>query len=308
VRWRILVRVSRRGWLLFVVLCLVWGIPYLLIKVAVAGVSVPMLVFVRTGGAALVLLPLAARSVRWQLLRRHWVPLLAFAVLELVGPWALLSDAERRLTSSLSGLLVAAVPIVVVLVERLFGETARIGRLRWAGLIIGLVGVAVLAAPGLGSGHTWPIVEMVLVVLGYAVGPVIAARWLREVPDLLTPVVCLGFTALVYAPFAVLTWPRALPSAPVLGSLAGLAVVCTALAFVAFFGLIREVGPARALVFTYVSPAVAVAAGVLLLGEPLTLMIVTSFGLILGGLVLATMPRPAPDKPEACSVTKARLT
>jgi drug/metabolite transporter (DMT)-like permease len=308
VLWRILVRVSRRGWLLFVVLCLVWGIPYLLIKVAVVGVSVPMLVFVRTGGAALVLLPLAARSIRWQPLRRHWASLLAFAVLELIGPWALLSDAERRLTSSLSGLLVAAVPIVVVLVEWLFGETARIGRLRWAGLIIGLAGVAVLAVPALGSGHAWPIVEMVLVVLGYAIGPVIAARWLHEVPNLVTLAVCLGFTALVYAPFAALTWPRALPSASVLGSLAGLAVVCTALAFVAFFGLIREVGPARALVFTYVSPMVAVAAGVLLLGEPLTLTIVASFGLILGGSVLATMPRPASGKPDACSITKARLT
>lgn len=289
-------------------MCLVWGISYLLIKVAVAEVSVPVLVFVRTGGAALVLLPLAARSIRWARLRAHWRPLLGFAGLELIGPWALLSDAERHLTSSLSGLLVAAVPIVGVLVERLFGMADRTGPLRWAGLVVGLAGVVVLAAPALGGGHAWPIAEMGLVVLGYATAPVIAARYLGGLPSLVTPAVCLGFAALVYLPFAALTWPRVLPSAAALGSLAGLAVGCTALAFVAFFGLIREIGPARALVFTYVNPAVAVVAGVLVLGEPLTPTIVGSFGLILVGSVLATVSRRASVPPGSCVVGKPKLT
>jgi drug/metabolite transporter (DMT)-like permease len=298
--------VSRRGAGLFAVMCLVWGISYLLIKVAVAEVSVPVLVLARTAGAALVLLPLAARSIRWQQVWAHWLPLLGFAALELIGPWALLSDAERHLTSSLSGLLVAAVPIVGLVVERLFGSTAKIGWSRRIGLVIGLAGVVMLAAPALGSGHAWPIAEMVLVVLGYATAPVIASRYLSELPDLVTPAVCLGFAALVYLPFAVLAWPRVLPSVAVLGSLAGLALVCTALAFVTFFGLIREIGPARALVFTYVNPAVAVAAGVLLLGEPLSPAMVVSFGLILAGSVLATVLRRVPDAPETCAAPLCR--
>jgi drug/metabolite transporter (DMT)-like permease len=293
---------------LFTVMCLVWGISYLLIKVAVEQVAVPVLVFARTGGAALVLLPLAARSMSWAVLRRHWAPLLGFAAFEIIGPWALLTDAERRLTSSFAGLLIAAVPIVGVLVERLFGSVERVGAWRWVGLVGGLAGVGVLAAPALGSGHAWPIAEMLLVVAGYATAPVNAARRLTEVPNLVSLAVCLSFAALVYAPFAALSWPDRPPSAAALWSMAGLAVVCTALAFVAFFGLIREVGPARALVFTYVNPAVAVTAGVLVLGEPLTATIVAAFGLILGGSVLATLSRrPAPE-PAPCVPTKGRLT
>jgi drug/metabolite transporter (DMT)-like permease len=283
--------VSRRGWLLFTMMCLVWGVSYLLIKVAVREVSVPVLVFLRTGLAALVLLPLAARFGRARVsaaLRRHWRPLLAFAVLEIIGPWWFLSAAERDLTSSLAGLIVAAVPIVGVLVSRLLGDAEPLGVARWAGLVIGLVGVGVLAAPALHGDSAVAVGEMLLVVLGYSTAPIIAARRLPEVPNLLMTTACLTFAALVYAPVAVLRWPRSWPSLPVLGSLIGLAVVCTALAFLAFFALIREVGTARALVFTYVNPAVAVAAGVLVLGEPLTPAIVASFGLILGGSVLAT--------------------
>jgi len=148
--------------------------------------------------------------------------------------------------------------------------------------------VLLLAAPHLSGGTAWPILELLLVAVGYATAPVIAARKLGDVPNLLITSSCLGLAALVYAVPAAVTWPTALPSTPVLFSLGALAVVCTALAFVLFFELIREVGPARAIVFTYVNPAVAVAAGVLLLGEPLTWPVVASFVLILAGSVLAT--------------------
>ena len=285
--------VSRRGWVLFALMSVIWGVPYLMIKVAVEGVSVPVLVFARTAVGAAVLLPLALYQARrgggqFAGLRRHWRPLAAFAAIEIMVPWWLLSDAERHLTSSMTGLLIAASPIVAAVVGRLTGDAERLGPARIAGLAAGLAGVAVLAAPELRSGEPWAIVEVLLVAVCYATAPIIAARKLNDVPALPMTAVCLTGAALVYAPPAVLTWPAALPATEVLVALAGLALVCTALAFLVFFALIREVGPSRALVFTYVNPAVAVAAGVTVLGEPLTAAILVSFVLILGGSVLAT--------------------
>lgn len=294
---------SRRGWLLFAAMCLLWGIPYLLIKVAVGGVSVPVLVFARTAVGAAVLLPLAVRPGAWAVVRAHWRPLLAFAAVEIIGPWWLLSDAERHLTSSLTGLLIAAVPIIGVVAARVAGDTAELSAMRWAGLGLGLAGVTVLAAPHLGGSTGWPLAEVLLVAVGYAVGPLIAARRLSAVPNLLMTASCLGLAALVYLVPAIATWPSTLPSTRVLLALGGLAVVCTALAFVLFFELIREVGAARAVVFTYVNPAVAVVAGVLLLGEPLTVPVAAAFALILAGSVLATVrgrnPATAPPAPGA---------
>jgi drug/metabolite transporter (DMT)-like permease len=225
------------------------------------------------------------------IIRDHWRALLGFAFFEIIAAWWLLSDAERHLTSSMTGLLIAATPIVAVLVGRLTGDAERLGPARWAGLAIGLAGVAVLAAPAMGDGSPWAIIEVLLVAVCYATAPIIAARRLSDVPALPMTAVCLGGAALVYAPPAVLTWPQTVPDGRVLAALAGLAVVCTALAFLVFFALIREVGPSRALVFTYVNPAVAVTAGVLVLGEPLTATILVSFVLILAGSVLATAPR-----------------
>jgi drug/metabolite transporter (DMT)-like permease len=158
--------VSRRGWVLFAIMCLVWGIPYLLIKVAVEEVAVPVVVFARTAlGAAVLLLP-ALRSGQLAVLRRHWRPLVAFAALEMIGPWGLLSDAERYLPSSLAGLLIAAVPIIGVVVARITGGTERLSPRRWAGLLIGLAGVVVLAAPHLTGGSAWPVAEVLLVAIG----------------------------------------------------------------------------------------------------------------------------------------------
>ncbi|HJY72989.1 MAG TPA: DMT family transporter, partial [Streptosporangiaceae bacterium] len=142
-----------------------------------------------------------------------------------------------------------------------------------------------------------------LTALGYAIGPLIANRKLASLPPVAVNAVCLGTAAVVYAPFAALTWPRHVPSAEVLLALAGLGVVCTAAAFLIFFRLIAEVGPARATVITYVNPAVAVALGVLVLGEHLTAAIGVSFAAILGGSVLATRPgsartTPPPQAPE----------
>jgi drug/metabolite transporter (DMT)-like permease len=279
---------SRRGWLLFAAMGVIWGMPYLLIKVAVGGVSVPVLVCARVALGAVLLAPFAIRGGKLALLRGKVPWLLAFTLIEIVGPFALLSNAERKLPSSTSGLLVAAVPIFGGLIALLIGSSDRPTPVRWAGLAIGLGGVAVLAGPGAGRGSIGPVLEVLGTALGYSIGPLIASRKLADVPSAAVNTVCLGTTAVIYAPFAALTWPHHLPAANVLACVAALGVVCTALAFLVFFALIAEVGPARATVITYVNPAVAVALGVIVLNEPLTVAIGAAFVLILGGSVLAT--------------------
>lgn len=283
--------VSRKGWILFAVMCVAWGVPYLFIKIADGGVAVSVVVFARTALGAVVLLPLAVRGGQLRVLARHWRPLLAFAVLEIIGPWGLLSQAERALPSSLSGLLIAAVPIIGVVAARLTGGTEQLGARRWIGLFVGLAGVAVLAVPDFGRSGGWPMAEIGLVTIGYACAPLIAARKLADVPAIPLTAACLSLAALVYAPAAIIQWPRTMPSGSVIGSLVVLGLVCTAFAFVVFFQLIREAGTSRAMVITYVNPAIAVAAGVSVLGEPFTVGIAVSFALIIAGCLLATAGR-----------------
>ncbi len=250
---------SSRGWILFLAMSVIWGIPYLLIKIAVEGVSVPVLVFTRVAVGAAVLLPLALSRRTVTIVRDHWKALAGFAFFEIIAAWWLLSDAERHLTSSMTGLLIAAAPIFAAVLDRLTGGE-RLGAKRILGLAIGIAGVAVLAGPHIG-GSTWPIIEVLLVATCYAIAPLIAARHLADVPTLPMTAVCLGFAALVYAAPAAATWPDEIPSTQVLLALGGLAVICTALAFLVFFALIREVGAARALVFTYINPVSGVGRG-----------------------------------------------
>jgi drug/metabolite transporter (DMT)-like permease len=280
--------VTSRGWLLFVAMSIIWGIPYLMIKVAVEGVSVPVLVFARTAVGAAVLIPLVLKTGIPAMIREHWKALLGFSFFEIIAAWFLISDAERHLTSSMTGLLIAAAPIIAAILDRFTGGEQHLGFRRVLGLGIGLAGVAVLAGPHLVGGSAWPIIEVLMVATCYAIAPLIAARHLRDVPALPMTATCLGFGALVYAVPAAATWPTEMPSLPVLSALAGLAIICTALAFIVFFALIREVGAARALVFTYVNPAVALLAGVIVLNEPLTGWNVAALLLILVGCVLAT--------------------
>jgi drug/metabolite transporter (DMT)-like permease len=288
---------TARGWFLFSLMGVVWGIPYLMIKVAVeAPLSPSFVVFVRCALGAVLLLPFALRGLGGTV-RRAWKPLLAFACIEIIGPWFTLTDAERHLSSSTAGLLIAGVPIVGVLLARFFalGDTERLGARRVTGLGLGLAGVGVLTVPHLTGGDARSLAEVLVTVVGYATAPLIAARWLREVPSLQLTASCLGLAALVYATPAAMTWPSAMPSTSVVLALAGLGVICTAVAFVAFLELIKEVGPTRSTVITYVNPAVAVAAGVLFLGEELTAGVGAAFALILAGSVLATAAGPAKD-------------
>ena len=279
---------TRRGGLLFAALCVIWGVPYLLIKVAVRDLTPATLVFLRTSLGALILMPLAFRRGQVRQLLPHWRPVIAYTVAEIGVPWIFLADAERRLSSSLTGLLVAAVPIVGAVLSTFTGGKERFDGRRGLGFAIGLVGLVTLLGFDPAGADPLTIGEMVLVVLGYAVGPMIVARRLQGVPTLAVVAVSLMLAAVGYAPFGLAQLPAELPSPAVLVSVLVLGAVCTALAFLIFFELIAEIGPVRATVVAYVNPAVAVALGVLLLGEAFTPATAAAFVLILGGSFLAT--------------------
>jgi drug/metabolite transporter (DMT)-like permease len=279
---------SRRGALLFAAMCVIWGIPYLLIRVAVRELAPVTLVFARTALGAVLLTPIAAWRGELRPLVRHWKPLLVYTAAEVAIPWELLARAETRLTSSLTGLLIAAVPLVGAVIVTLTGERERQGGRRWLGLLVGIGGVAALVGLDFGQVSVVALGEVALVAVGYAVGPIILARRLGDLPVFGVVAASLVVSAIVYAPFAAARWPTEMPSAHVLESVVGLAVVCTALAFVLFFALIAEVGPVRATVITYVNPAVAAVLGVVILSEHISAGMVLGFALVLAGSVLAT--------------------
>jgi drug/metabolite transporter (DMT)-like permease len=286
--------VTRRGALLFAAMCVIWGIPYLLIRVAVRELAPVTLVFGRTVVGALLLTPVAAWRGELRPLLARWKPLLAYTAVEVAIPWVLLARAEARLTSSLTGLLIAAVPLVGALIVTLTGERERQGGRRWIGLLVGIGGVAALVGLDVGQISVVALIEVALVAVGYAVGPIILSRSLAELPVFGVVAASLLVSAIVYAPFAAFRMPGAMPSAHVVESVLGLAVICTALAFVVFFALIAEVGPVRATVITYVNPAVAAVLGVTILSEHITAGMVVGFALVLGGSVLATGRGPEP--------------
>ncbi|RBY94389.1 EamA family transporter [Blastococcus sp. TBT05-19] len=297
---------SRRGWALFLAMSVIWGVPYLLIKVAVGEVSPVVVVFARCVIGAALLLPWTIARGQLRPALRHWKALLAFTVLEMTGPWLLLSWAEQSLSSSLTGLLVAGVPFAAALAARLAGEEDRLTPTRLVGMAVGVVGIAVLLGLDLEGAQLLPLLAVGLVVVGYATAPMIVSRALPDVPGVAASSIALFVTAVVYAPFAV---PRlgqvGDASSEALLSLVLLGVLCTAVALALFFALIREVGPQRALVITFVNPAVAVLLGVWLLDEPFTLGIALGLPLVLAGCVLATGRGARGARPAAEAIDAA---
>ena len=274
--------------MLFIALGVIWGIPYLLIKVAVRELTPASLVFLRTALGATLLLPAVIKHGNARALLARWRPIVLFTVVELAIPWFLLSHAERRVTSSLAGLFMASVPLVGAVLSRFTGRHEPLGERRLVGLFVGLAGVMALLGLDLGRGDALAIAELAVVALGYAVGPMIISTRLADLPVLDVVAASLMLCAIGYAPVGIAQLPPALPGLDVIGAVVILGVACTAVAFPLFFRLIAEVGPVRATVITYVNPAVAVAAGVTLLGEPFTLGTGVGFVLILAGSWLAT--------------------
>ena len=282
---------TRRALLLFVAMSVIWGIPYLFIRIAVGELSPFVLVFARTGIGMLILLPIALSRGEVRGLAKSWLPLLAFAACEIGIPWVLMSHAEQSISSSLAGLLVAAVPLVGVVIATALGNREHLGLASVSGLLLGVVGVAAIVGFDVKALNWVALVEMGLVVVGYAVGPAILSRYLSGLPSVGVIAASLTLCAIVYAPLAVLHWPHSVPHVEVLGSVAVLAVVCTALGFLLFFALIAEIGPVRATVITYVNPAVAAVLGVIVLRESFTAGMAVGFVLVVLGSILATRRR-----------------
>lgn len=279
---------SRRGWVLFLSLSVVWGVPYLFIKLAVAELSPAVVVFGRTSLAAAVLLPIALARGALAPLRTAWPWVLVFAAVEIAVPFIALGYAEQQLSSSLTALLIAAVPLVALLVSRALGLEAVLERRRIVGLLIGLAGVTALAGLDLGGGELLAVLAAFCAVVGYAIGPILASTRLAGLPGLGISAAALTVNAVVYAPAATLTWPDRPVSTPAWTAVVVLGLVCSALAFGLFFALVAEVGPTRTTVITYLNPAVAVLAGVAVLDEPITLGLAVGCPLVLLGSVLAT--------------------
>ncbi len=273
----------------------IWGIPYLFIKIAVGELTPATLVFLRSLIGASLLLPLAVARKDLAPLRPYWKWILGYTFVEVAAPWFLLSDAERRISSSLTGLLIAAVPSIGAVLAVVTGGRDRLDSRRIVGLVLGFVGVAALVGLDVRADDFGAIGQVALVALGYAIGPMIIERKLGGLPSLGVVAASLGITALAYAPFGLTQLPSTLPSPSVLFAVAVLGLVCTAVAFVMFFALITEVGAPRATVITYVNPAVALALGVALLGEPFTVGIAIGFVLIVLGSVLATRRASTPS-------------
>lgn len=282
---------TRRGLVLFVAMSVIWGIPYLLIKVALRDLGPDVLVFCRTTIGAALLLPVAAARHEIRPVVARWRPLLAYTAAELALPWLLLAAAEERLSSSLAALLVASVPLVGAVLAWSLGERGSLGGRNVVGLVLGLVGVAALVGFDVAGAEVPSVAMVVAVAVCYAIGPVIFVRKLGGTPPLGVAAVSLAVCAVAFAPVAIMHLADTTPSGRTVLAVAVLGVVCTALAFVLFFALISELGPVRATVITYVNPAVAVVLGVVLLDEGFGAATAIGFALILAGSLLATRPR-----------------
>ena len=283
--------------MLFGTLSLFWGIPYLLIRIAVAEFDPVVVAFGRTALGGLVLLPFALRAGALRPLLSHWRWLLIYTVVEIVGPWVLLGHVETRLNSSTTGLLVAMVPIVAAIVLTVTGHD-RLGARRITGLVIGFIGVALLVGLDIQVGDLIAILQILVVVIGYAIGPIIIAQKLHTLPAIGVITTSLLLAAVVYAPFAIVLRPSTASPAAI-GSVVVLAVVCTAGAFMVMFALIAEAGPARMTLITYVNPAVAIVLGALILDEPITTGLIIGFPLIIVGSILGTWRSAPPSSAVA---------
>ena len=282
---------SRKGWILLLTLGVVWGTPYLLIRVAVTDYHPVFVAFGRAVLGAAILAPLALRrGVLGSGFRNlGWVAL--YTVAELSGPWVLIGYAEQYVASSTAGLIIALTPILAAAFA-MIGLKHSLSFKRILGLVAGLAGVAALMGFEADGPH-WPaFVALGLSALGYALGPLIVARNLSRQDATGVVAASLILAALIYVPAVPAHWPGSFTLAAT-ASIIVLAALCTAFAFTLLFELINEVGAARATLVAYINPAIAVLLGVVVMNEPFSLATLVGFALIAVGTFLATHePRP----------------
>lgn len=286
---------SRRAWILFAALSIIWGLPYVLIKLAITDFSPAQIVFIRTLLGAVILLPLVIKQGTLPKLKGSWGWVIVFAVIEISGPFWLIGAAEERVTSSLAAIMIATVPMIGALSAWVLRIDDRVTPLRLAGLVIGLIGVVVLVGLDVRGGTWLAIGQLLLAAIGYAIAPIIVATKLANVPSEAVIAVALTFNAVAFAPFALSQSSSAQIGAGSWLSVITLGVLCTAIAFVLMFRLIAEAGPSRMVVITYLNPVVAVFLSVVFLSEPITTGILIGFPLVLLGSILATRRAPAAE-------------
>jgi drug/metabolite transporter (DMT)-like permease len=281
---------SARAWTAFAAVSTLWGMPYLFIKIAVDdGVPPIFVAWSRVALGAAVLLPIAAHFGALRGLRAHVGWLAAFAVCEVCIPFPLISYGEVHVSSSLTAILIATLPLLVAVLTLFVEPEERVTAPCLAGLLAGLAGVVVLMGIDIAgdSDELLGAACILLATCGYAVGPMIIRTKLAADPRGVSAV-ALALATLFLAPAAALDPPSEMPGAGALAAIVVLGIVCSALAFVVFFALIVEAGPTRATVVTYLNPAVAVVLGVLVLGETITAASIAGLALILAGSWLAT--------------------
>lgn len=281
---------TKVSWGRFALLGFLWGTPYLFLKIAVEEIPTATLVFFRVLIGAIVLFPLALRTKNLPIARQYWPFVLLYAITELIGPWYLITQAEQKISSGLTGLLVATVPIWSAILASIFGDHTVWHRTRLFGLVIGFLGVVgVVGIESISGRQDIVSILMVLIAaIGYAYAINMINRRIPQVSAIAINTWAMVITMVVYLPFVFLNFPTKMPSPEAIGSVIALGVFCTAIAFIVFFKLVAEVGPPRASFITYLNTAVAVLLGVIILSEPITLGIAIGLPLILLGSFLAS--------------------
>jgi drug/metabolite transporter (DMT)-like permease len=292
---------SSRGRIAFALLSVIWGMPYLFIKVAVdGGLSPAFLSWARVSVAAAILLGFAWRAGVLASLRGRGRWLVVYGICEIVFPFPLIAFGEQRVASSLAAILIASVPLIIAALAMRFMPAERVGGRRLIGLFVGLAGVVALMGID---------VAILGAALGYSIGPMVLNRHLGDLDPRAAMGASLAVAAVVLTPLAALGTPSRTPTATAFVALAVLAVVCTATAFVVFSVLIREAGPSRASVITYINPVVAVTLGIVFLGERPGPGSVIGLLAIIGGSWLATTRRNAqPISTSTPSMLSSKLS
>jgi drug/metabolite transporter (DMT)-like permease len=279
---------SRKALWLFLAAGLAWGIPYFFIRIAVEDFSTYSIVLFRVLIGAMVLVPIALNQGALKLALKHWPWVMVFALLEMAGPWWLITESGRHLSSGLIGLLIATVPFFAVLFATFMGDKSVRHPKTIMGLLLGFSGVVALVGVDSFGGFIDPlwVGAVILAAVGYAVAPAVISHKIGFVPTAGVISLSMVIVGVIYAVPAALTLPAEIAAGPAIESwiaLLVLGVICSAVAFIIFFALIKEVGAARATLLTYLNTLVALILGVVFLNEPITTGLLIGFPLILIG-------------------------
>jgi len=283
---------------LFLSTGIIWGTPYFFIAIATEHFSTASIVWIRVAVGSLVLLPIALARGALKPALKAWPYVALFAVTEMVFPWAFITQAQNTVSSSLAGLLITTVPFIAAFIIGLLGDRSAWHPLTVTGLIIGFSGVTALLGIDAFSGRieVIPVLMLLGAATGYAIAPILADRKLHDVPTLGVITLSMMIVSVIYAVPAAITLPADIAQAPTPSAwiaVSYLGVVTSALGFIFFFALIKEVGPGRSTLITYVNVVVAILLGVVFLNEPLTLGIIVGFPLVVLGSYLASQRREA---------------